>query len=362
MSLPVPLHVHSHFSLLRGASSVEALVTRAAELGYRSLALTDRDALYGAIQFSTACRAAGLMPIIGSEITLATNHHLTLLAENETGYANLCRLLTTAHHGRPKGEAALPCEALPEYAEGLIALSGSRTGEIPALLLAGRRAEAIVAADRYRVAFGDRFYLEIQNHHLPDDAWLMAEIVGLGECRKLPVVAATDVHYARSEQRMLQDILTCIRTKTTMSVPSAEKLPNGHFGMKSPDELRRLFRRYPDTLAQTGELAARCGVSLDFSGARFPRLDLPAGESPDAALRRLCFEGAHRRYHLLSERVARQLEHELAVVSQTGLAAFFLIAADVARRFNGRCRGSAAGSLLVYCLGISAVDPLDYGM
>jgi len=362
LSLPVPLHVHSHFSLLRGASGVEALVTRAAELGYQSLALTDRDALYGAIQFSTACRAAGLTPIIGSEITLVTDHHLTLLAENETGYANLCRLLTTARHSRPKGEAALPFEALPRHAEGLIALSGSRTGEIPSLLLAGRRAEAVCAADRYHEIFGDRFYLEIQNHHLPDDAWLMAEIAALGQCRKLPLVATTDVHYARLEQRMLQDVLTCIRTKTTMTIPSVEKLPNGHFGMKSPDELRRLFRRYPDALVRTGELATRCGVSLDFSGARFPPLDLPDGESPDVALRRLCFEGARRRYRSLTERVVRQLEHELTVVGQTGLAAFFLIAADVARRFNGRCRGSAAGSLLVYCLGISAVDPLDYGM
>jgi error-prone DNA polymerase len=358
-----PLHVHSHFSLLRGASSVEDLVARAAELGYRGLALTDRDALYGTVRFAKTCAEAGLQPIFGSEITLDTGDHLTLLAENQTGYGNLCQIISRARRDRPKGEAALPFAAVAEHANGLFAFSGPRTGEIPRLLLTRQRAAAADAADRYREVFGDRFYLELQNHYLPDDDWLMAELAALGKTRDTPLVATTDVHYAHPDRRMLQDVLTCIRTKTTMAAPSNERLPNAHYGLKSPDELRQLFRKYPEALVQTEAIAARCTVrKLDFRYARFLPLDLPNDETPDEYLRRQCFEGARRRYRPVTERVAKQLEHELDVIGQAGLAPFFLIAADVARRHHGRCRGSAAGSLVVYCLGVSAVDPLRYGM
>ena len=357
-----PLHVHSNFSLLRGASSIEDLIARAAELGFRSLALTDRDALYGAVRFTKVCVDAGLRPIIGSEVTLEGGHHVVLLAENQTGYSNLCRLISRAHRDQPKGEALLPFDVLAEHSAGLLALSGPRTGEIPRLLLAGRRSEAARTAGRYRDVFGDRFYLEIQNHCLPDDGWLMAELAALGKAHQIDLVATTDVHYAHPSRRMLQDVLTCIRTKTTMAAPSPERLPNGHFGLKSPDELRQLFKRYPDALNRTATIAECCAVSLDFHGARFPPLDLPDGETPDTLLRRLCLAGARKRYRPLTENVLRQLEHELSIVAQAGLSPFFLIAADMARRFNGRCRGSAAGSLIVYCLGVSAVDPLRYGM
>jgi error-prone DNA polymerase len=357
-----PLHVHSHFSLLRGASSVEDLVDRAAEHGYPALALTDRDALYGAIRFTKACQEAHLHPVIGAELSLDEGASLLLLAENQTGYHNLCRLVSRSHRGRPKGEAGLPFAALAEHAEGVIALSGGRDGEIARLLHARRRDEAARAAERYREVFGDRFFLEVQCHHLPDDRWLMGETAALGKARGIPLVATTDVHYARPERRMLQDVLTCIRTKTTLAHPSPERLPNGHFDLKAPGALRGMFRAYPEALTRTAEIAERCAVSLDFRHARFPPLDLPPGETPDGALRRLCVEGARHRYRPVAERIWRQLEHELDVVKQARLAPFFLIAADVAWRFNGRCRGSAAGSLIVYCLGVSVVDPLRYGM
>ena len=359
----LPLHVHSNFSLLRGASTVEELVGRAAELGYRGLALTDRDALYGTVRFAKACAEQKIQPIFGSEVTLADSHHLTLLAESQTGYANLCRLISLAHQDQPKGEAALPFSALAEHAEGIIALSGPRTGEIPRLLVQRRRHDAVAALDRYREVFGDRFSLELQNHQLPDDRWLMAELAGLGKARGVRLVATTDVHYHQPERRMLQDVLTCIRTKTTMAALSLERLPNASFALPAPDELARRFKDYPDALAHTDAIAERCSLTkLDFRTARFPPLDLPNGEDPDAALRRLCAAGARRLFRPVTEPVSRQLDHELAVIAQAGLAPFFLIATDVARRFHGRCRGSAAGSLVVYCLGVSAVDPLRYGM
>jgi error-prone DNA polymerase len=393
----IPLHVHSYFSLLRGASSVEDLVARAAELGYPALGLTDRDALYGAVRLGKACKEAGIHPVYGCELTLVGSKvrisrgdaedaektgeifsassaspreirtllpttHLTLIAENQPGYANLCRLISAARRDRPKGEAALSFATLAEHAEGVIALSGPRTGEIPQLLLARRPLEAAAAADRYREVFGDRFFLELQSHLLPDDDWLMAELAALGRAKGIELVATTDVHYARPDRRMLQDVLTCIRTRTTLAAPSAERLPNAGFGLEPPEELQRRFARYPEALAHTHRIAERCSVSLDYRSARFPPLDLPNGETADAALRRKCVDGMGRLYHSPTDQVVRQLEHELSVVAQAGLAPFFLIAADVARRFRGRCRGSAAGSLIVYCLGVSAVDPLRYGM
>lgn len=358
----VALHVHSTFSLLQGASSVEELVERAAALGYSALALTDRDALYGAVRHAKACAAAGLRPLVGTELSLDTGDCLTLLAENQTGYANLCRLISAARLAHPKGVAGLPLTTLAEHAVGLIVLSGGRRGAVPRRLLAGRGEAARSAAAGYRELFGERFFLEIQNHLLPDDAWLMAETVALGRRLGISAVATTDVHYADPDRRILQDILTCIRTRTTMAAPSGERLPNGHYGLKPPDEIARLFQAYPDALANAEAIAARCAVSLDFRQARFPPLTFLNGETADDALRRLCFAGARKLYPTLPERVTRQLDHELAVVAQAGLAPFFLIAADVAQRFHGRCRGSAAGSLIVYCLGVSAVDPLRYGM
>ena len=358
----VPLHVHSTFSLLRGASSVEELVERAAEVGHSALALTDRDAVYGAVRLAKLSAAAGIRPIVGAEVSLDTGYCLTLLAENQTGYANLCRVISAARLAHPKGESVLPFATLARHATGLIAFSGNRGGEVPHLLLSGQPEAAARAATRYRDVFGERFFLEIQNHRLPDDAWLMAETVSLGERLGIRRVATTNVHYADRTRRGLQDLLTCIRTRTTLAAPSSERLPNSHYDLKPPDELQRLFQRFPDALANTQEISERCAVSVDFRHARFPPLDLPNGETADDTLRRLCVVGARQRYPTFPERVSRQLDHELSVVAQAGLAPFFLIAADVARRFRGRCRGSAAGSLIVYCLGVSAVDPLRYGM
>jgi error-prone DNA polymerase len=369
--VPVPLHCHSHYSLLRGVGGPAALVARAAELGYPTLALTDRDALYGAVRFQQACREHGLKPLFGTELTVEPppdsgleTAHVTLLAMDRTGYANLCRLVSHARLACDKGEARLPAGLLQEHAAGLICLSGPTTSGEPAQLLrAGRPREAARAAARYREAFGDRFYLELQAHGLPDERWLAAELARLGRQLHIPLVATADVHYPSPEDRPLQDVVTCIRTRTTLAAPSAERLPNGQFFLKSPEEFAWPFRRrYQEALEQTQAIAARCDVALDWHDVRFPALALPEGRTPDQELRRRCEAGARRHYGELSEPVRRQLDHELALIAARGLAPFFLIAAEVAERFRGRCRGSAAGSLVVYCLGVSVVDPLAHGM
>ncbi|MDP9478002.1 MAG: DNA polymerase III subunit alpha, partial [Actinomycetota bacterium] len=363
---PIPLHCHTHYSLLRGVGSPAQLVERAASLGYPMLALTDRDALYGAVRFRDACEKQGIRPLYGAELTLDTGpvpSHVTLLAMDLPGYGNLTRLISRARLGREKGEALLPMEALAEHAGGLVCLSGpSGSGELPRLLREGRIEEAERTACRYRELFGDRLYLELQHHALPGDDWLVGELAVMGKRLGIPTVATMDVHYPRPEDRPLQDVVTCIRTGTTLSSPSPERLPNGQYYLKAPEEFARPFRRYPEALDNTQVIAGMCRVDLLFRHARFPALSLTGGCTPDEELRRLCLKGARRRYGEPSKKVLGQLEHELGIIRTRGLAPFFLIAADVARRFRGRCRGSAAGSLVVYCLGVSAVDPLEHGM
>lgn len=367
--VPIPLHCHSHYSLLRGVGGPAALVARAAALGYPALALTDRDAMYGAVRFQQACRDHGLKPLFGAELTLEPPGagfgiaHVTLLAMDRIGYGNLCRLVSRARLACEKGEARLPAGLLAEHADGLVCLSGPASGEVPRLLRSGRPEEAARAATRYRDVFGDRFYLEVQAHGLPDERWLAAELAELGRRLGVPLVATTDVYYPAPEDRPLQDVVTCIRTRTTLAAPSAERLPNGQFYLKPPAAFARPFRRrYPEALANTLDIADRCDVALDFRDVRFPALPLPDSRTPDEELRRRCEEGARRRYGEPGEAVRKQLDHELTLIARRGLAPFFLIAADVAQRFRGRCRGSAAGSLVVYCLGVSVVDPLRHGM
>ncbi|MBI2942239.1 MAG: DNA polymerase III subunit alpha [Chloroflexi bacterium] len=394
MNAVIPLHCHSYFSLLRGVGSPAALVARAAALGYPALALTDRDALYGAIRFQQACRQHGLKPIFGAEATLlpatpphapsprrpvapsgwggVAGWHVTLLAMDLEGYGNLSRLISRSRLAHEKGSAGLPFEALAEHARGLICLSGPLTGEVPRLLRAGQRRAAARAAARYREVFGDRYYLELQHHSRPDDRWLIAELAALGRHLGIPLVATADVHYPAPEDRALQDVVTCIRTRTTLAAPSPERLPNGQFFLEPPDQFAAPFRRYPEALANTHAIADRCDVTLDFRDIRFPPLSFltgpdrgPERRTPDDELRRRCEEGARWRYGEPLDRtgrVWRQLDHELRVIAQRGLAPFFLIAGDIARRFRGRCRGSAAGSLVIYCLGVSVVDPLEYDM
>jgi error-prone DNA polymerase len=358
----VGLHVHSYYSLLRGVDSPTTLARHAGELGYRALALTDRDSLYGAIRFGLACREVGIAPIFGAEVSLDGAAHVTLLAADRAGYANLARILSQSRLAHPKGEASTSFDVLADHAPGLFCLSGPRSGPIPTLILQGQRGAASELARRYADVFRERFFLEIQQHALPDDVWLSAEFAALAAHVGLPLVATTEVHYARRDSRAVQDVLTAIRTRTTMSSPSSERLPNGEFFLKSPDAVATLFRRYPDAVATTDRIASCCQVNLDFRDARFPTLVLPDDAPPDAYLRTLAYAGARERYGDLSEVITRQIDHELTLIAARGMAPFFLIAWDVAKRFRGRCRGSAAGSVVVFSLGMSAVDPLAHGM
>jgi error-prone DNA polymerase len=382
----VELHCHSYYSLLDGASSPEALVERAVALGYPALALTDHQGLYGIVRFWQAARERGLKPIVGAEVDLAgadageRGTHLTLLAETQRGYANLCRLLSigqVAPSDGPtegswqKGHALLSWEDLAGHAEGLLCLSGCRRGLVASALLAGDEAAARRAAGRLRQIFAGCFWIEVQRHYLSDDGRLAAALVALARRMDLDLVATNDVHYARREGQRLHDVLTCIRHHTTLPEALAAGLlhPNSERFLKSPGEMAGLFGGLPGALRSTLEIAARCEVSLDFAAQRLPAFGVPPGYTVDSYLRHLCLVALRstRKIEPVTLQAQAQLDHELGVIGRMGLAGYFLVVWDIvqfARQQGVRCqgRGSAANSLVAYLLGITPVDPLRHNL
>jgi len=360
------LHLHTNFSLLDGASHPQDVVARAGELGMPALAITDHDGLYGILPFSKCAREQGIKPLIGAEVTMESGRHLTLLARDMAGYSNLCHLLSHAHLGHSKGRPALDIDTLARHSAGLLCLSGCKKGEVPGLLLNGERDGAIAAARRYADIFGrDSFWIELHNNLCPEDKRLCRELVELAKALGLGYVATNNVHYARREGHRLQDILVCIRNRTTLDESHHLRRPNSEFYLKSGAEMAPLFADYPEALAGTLDIAERCDVSLDFSGYRFPDFPLPPGETAESFLARLCRERAGERYGDLSGEVEGRLSYELDLIAKLGLSGYFLIVGDImdyARRSGipAQGRGSAANSIVAYILGITRVDPIRH--
>jgi len=378
----VELHCHSYYSLLDGASPPEALVERAVALGYPALALTDHNGLYGAVRFWRAARERGLKPIIGAEVSLDGAcpepaegiGHLTLLAETQRGYANLCRMLSAGQLAGQKGQPRLSLESLAGHAQGLLCLSGCRQGAVPRALLAGDGTAARRAAGQLEDIFGpDRFWIEVQRSLLPTDARLAADLVALARELDIGLVATNDVHYAGRPGQRLHDVLTCIRHQATLPQALGAGLlhPNSERFLKSPGEMAALFgspgRGLSRALRNTLHIAERCDVSLDFSAQRLPAFPVPEGHTAGSYLRYLCEGGLGRRSNPAAPRARAQLDHELAVIEGMGLAGYFLVVWDIvrfARQQGIRCqgRGSAANSLVAYLLEITQVDPLRHDL
>ncbi len=360
----VELHCHSNFSFLDGASHPEDLIKAAAKLSFPAMALTDHNGLYGIVRFAQTAREYGVRPIFGAEVTLTNGHHLVLLIKNETGYTNLSRLLTTAQIENAKGEAKLNPDTLAENSKGLMALSGCQLGEIPALLLKNAVGDARYLAGRYRELFGkDNFYLELQNHRLPQDEQLCEKLAALGKKQGIPIVATNNVHYTVPELRKLQDVLTCIKNHTPVDSANGFLYPNAERYLKSAEQMRALFSACPEAVANTLAVASRCDFVLGKLKTSLPDFPVPSGETVESHLRNLTYEGAQRRYGELSEPVRQQLEHELRIINKLHLGGYFLIVWDIARfcNLNGilcQGRGSAANSAVCYCLEITAVDPI----
>lgn len=366
----VELHCHSYHSLLDGASSSEELVERAVDLGYPALALCDHDGLYGVVRFWRAAKERGIKPIIGAEVSLVDDSHLTLLAETQTGYASLCRLISAAQLAGHKGDPQLTVEMIAQHASGLLCLSGCRRGRVASALLGKDEVGALRAAVQFKEIFGDRFWIEVQRHHLCADSRLVPALLKVARDLDVGVVATNNVHYAGRTDQRLHDILACIRHRVTLPEALAAGLlhPNSEQYLKSPQEMALLFADLPELLHNTVRIAERCNVQLDFAAQRLPAFPVPEGHTLGSYLAALCEAALEREFLIPDQRQARaQLDHELAVIECVGLAGYFLIVWDIvqfARRQGIRCqgRGSAANSLVAFLLGITRVNPLEHNL
>ena len=353
---------------LDGASSIPALVNRAAELKMPALAVTDHNNVSAAVQFYKAAAAAGIKPIQGAELTLENGHHLICLAENAAGYANLCKLLTSAYRYGDRLNPQVPFQALAEYHKDLIFLSGCRRGEVPFLILQGKMEAARAAASRYlKICGRDSFYIELINDLLPHTAHLNRALAELAEDLGLKIAATNNVHYAEKADFPLHDTLTCIRTLTQLEDVHPERRLNAENYLKSPAEMKELFSDYPEALAATQEIAERCQPALDLEKSLFPAFPVPQGKSAAVFLRELTYQGAVKRYGTITPSIRRRLEHELDIITRLKVEDYFLVMWDIAcfaKERGIRCagRGSAADSAVVYCLGITEVDAIARGL
>jgi error-prone DNA polymerase len=362
------LHAHSCYSLCDGVPTPEALVARAAELGLPALALTDHTSVSGIIPFVRACQEHGIHPVVGAELTLVGDFHLTLLAETARGWSNLCRLISQAQAAAPKGEALLSWEALAPHAEGLICLTGCRQGP-PAQALRRMDTQGALRAARWlRDTFGPaRTVIELQHHLHPGDAMLVRGLAELASHLGLPAVATNNVHYLRRADQRTHDLLTAIRHRASLDDAGAQLRGNSEYYLKRGGQLRPLFRDQPQALAATLALAERCAYTPRYGLQELPAFPTPPGSDAASFLCELCERALVRRFPAVPERACQQLSYELMVIGRAGLANYVLIVWDIVReaRTRGiRCqgRGSAANSLVAYLLEISPVDPLAHDL
>ena len=380
------LHVHTEYSLLDGLSRISELPKAAKELGMNSLAITDHGAMFGIIDFYKACKKEEINPVIGCEVYTAArtmydkdpekdrnSGHLILLAENQTGYKNLVKIDSAAYIDGFYFKPRIDKNMLREHSEGIICLSGCLAGNIQRMLLHndydGARREAIELRD----IFGENnFFLEIQNHHLTEDRPVIAGLQRLSKDLGIPLVATNDAHYIRREDARAQDVLMCIQTGTTVSDPNRMRFENDQFYLKSEEEMRELFPDHPEYLEITQQIADRCHVEFTFGEYHLPEFIPPEGLTNQEYLRKLCYSGLQERYG--GEAMAEgndyrvRLERELGVIESMGYVEYFLIVWDFIHYAKsngipvGPGRGSAAGSIVAYCLHITEIDPIRYNL
>ncbi len=399
----VHLHTHTCYSLLDGACKIPQLIQRTKELGMDSLAITDHGVMYGVIEFYKAAKAAGIHPIIGCEVYVAPRsrwdkvanlddkpYHLVLLAENQTGYQNLIKLVSRSWLEGFYYKPRIDKELLRQNNEGLIALSACLAGEVPVKLREGDQEAALKAALEYDGLFGrGSFFLELQDHGLEGQALVNSGLIRIHEKTGIPLVASNDLHYIRKEEASVQDIMLCIQTGKTLADTERMQFGTQEFYLKSSDEMALLFGDYPEALANTEQIARRCKVDFEFGQNHLPPYPLPSGEKDEASyLRKLCLQGLETRYpertHVKMGTAAtsavieaaasaqqtpmERLLYELDVIESMGFPGYFLIVWDFinfARKqgiYVGPGRGSAAGSIVSYSLGITSIDPLKYDL
>lgn len=376
----VHLHTHTEYSLLDGAASIKKLIARVKELGMRHIAITDHGVMYGAAEFYKEAAAQGIHPIIGCEVYMAPrtrfdkvyeydskSSHLILLAENETGYRNLIKVVSAGFIEGYYYKPRIDFQLLKEHAEGIIVLSACLAGEIPKALVNDDYELAKKIASEYRDVFGkDHFYLEIQDHGIAAQKKIIPLILKLGKELDIDVVATNDLHYVRQEDAQYQDVLMCIQMEKTVDDPDRMKFETEEFYLKSPEQMAQLFSYAPEAIENTVRIAERCQFDFDFESRHLPSYAVPDGKEAFSYLKELCYTGLYEKYSDITDELKDRLDYELDVIRSMGFVDYFLIVwdfIDFARKNGvtvGPGRGSAAGSIVSYCLSITTIDPMKY--
>ena len=377
------LHLHTEYSLLDGACRIKRLLDTAAERGDRAVAITDHGVMYGAVDFYKAAKARGINPIIGCEVYVAQrsrfdktreldseHRHLVLLCENNTGYQNLAAMVSKSWIEGFYSKPRVDFELLEQYHEGLIALSACLAGEVPRALVANDYDRAKEAALRYRDIFGDgNFFLELQDHGIREQKLINPALIRLSKDTGIPLVVTNDCHYIRREDSKMHHILLCIQTNHTIEDKDGMEFASDEFYYKSEEEMRALFPDHPEAADNTWKIAERCHVEFEFGKTKLPHFDTPNGQENTAYFRDKCYEGLHKYYGEHPEQsIIDRLEYELATIEKMGYVNYYLIVYDFVRYAKsvgipvGPGRGSGAGSLAAYCIGITGVDPIRYNL
>ena len=377
------LHVHTEYSLLDGSNKIKEYVDRVRELGMDSAAITDHGVMYGVIDFYRAARAAGINPILGCEVYVAPGsrfdreagsgddryYHLVLLAENNQGYSNLMKIVSKGFvegfYYKPRVDLSL----LEKYHEGIIALSACLAGEVARFLTRGMYEDAKKAALRYQDIFGKgNFFLELQDHGIPEQQNVNQQLLKMHRETGIELVATNDVHYTLAEDAQPHDVLLCLQTGKKLADEDRMRYEGGQYYVKSPEEMERLFPYAPEALENTHKIAQRCHVEIEFGVTKLPKFDVPEGYTSWEYLNELCFKGLEERYRPVTEELKERLNYELSTIRNMGYVDYFLIVWDFIKYARdhdimvGPGRGSAAGSLVAYTLGITQLDPIRYDL
>lgn len=381
----IHLHNHSDYSILDGAITIDRLISRAVELKMPGIAVTDHGNLFGAIEFYKKANAAGIKPVIGQEFYIArgsrhsresrekgkdSSNHLILLAKNETGYKNIVRLSSIGYTEGFYYKPRIDFEVLEKYREGLICSSACIKGEVPSLILQGNDKAARDTAGKYKELFGkDNYYLEIQDHGMAEQKRVNPELIKLSRALDLPVIATNDCHYLKKEDSYSHDVLLCIQTGKTLADENRMSLSSDQFYLKSQEEMNRLFPDYPDALSNTRKILDMVDIKLTLGETILPHFNVPEGYTLDSYLKHLVYEGAKERYPAgLPDEAVKRIEYELSVITGMNFSGYFLIVWDFIKHAReigipvGPGRGSAAGSIVSYCLRITDLDPLRYNL
>ena len=383
MSNFVHLHIHSEYSLLDGANRIKDLPIRAKELGMDAMAITDHGVMFGAIDFYKACKAAGVKPIIGCEVYVAprTRHdkdpeldskynHLILLAKDNNGYKNLAKLVSLGYTEGFYYKPRIDKEILEKYHEGLVCCSACLAGEVNQAILRNDMEEAKKVALWFKNVFGDDYYLEIQNNGIKEQVLVNQKLIELSRELDIPLVATNDAHYLKREDAYNHEVLLCIQTGKRMNDPDRMRFETDELYVKSPEEMSEYFKNVPEAIENTVKIADKCNVEFEFGHTILPNYDVPEGYNTHFDyLKKLCDDGLIKRYgKSISTEIQERANYELSVIEKMGYVDYFLIVWDYINYAKthdipvGPGRGSGAGSLVAYSIGITDIDPIKYGL